>query len=142
MSKGYIDDFVELFYVSVLFIILHCCQQHFLCFLISSLSSCRGVGGGEGEPHRDRANRKTETPASPQRTFPLQTVRESTCDTYQVLNTSSYTKCCVQLTVCRRCQWVGHEHITSTAHFLLSVFYMVRASLSPFLSGESAVSHY
>lgn len=36
--------------------------------------SCRGVGGREGESNRDRANGKTETPASSQRALSLPAV--------------------------------------------------------------------
>ena len=89
-----------------------------------SLCLCRGVGRGEGEPNRNRLNRETETPATPQRALPLPTVRESTCDTHQVLHTSSYTR------------YPAHhlqagpvdsrsfscKHIPSTAHFLCLCF--------------------
>lgn len=53
---------------------------------VSVCAFCRGVGRGEGEPDRDRPNRKTETPASPQRALPLPAVWESTRDTHQVLS--------------------------------------------------------
>lgn len=52
---------------------------------------CRGAGRREGEPDRDRANRKTETPASPQRALPLPAVRESTRDTHQVPYKDTHT---------------------------------------------------
>lgn len=58
---------------------------HLFCLFL-----CRGARGGEGEPNRDRANRKTETPAPPQRALPLPAVWESTCDTHQVQCTEAY----------------------------------------------------
>ena len=62
-----------------------------LCNCLLCVPFCRGVGRREGEPDRDRANRKTETPASPQRALPLPAVRESTRDTHQVLYKDTHT---------------------------------------------------
>lgn len=103
-------------------------------------SFCRGVGRGEGEPDRDRANRKTETPASPQRALPLPAVWESTCDTHQVLHEGPH--CSSSPGSARGCSRVQlWTDKSSAAHFLRLCFNMLLArSLS--LLGGSAASHY
>ena len=108
-----------------------------LCNCLLCVPFCRGVGRREGEPDRDRANRKTETPASPQRALPLPAVRESTRDTHQVLYKDTHT----HTIECRQCPWtvtypaMKRQMLTSWVLHGACFFLLC-------LLGGSAVSHY